>query len=189
VSGAVQPAALAGTVPQRRHVLAIAGALLANTGCSLLQPAKPQVGWTQGRLLVRVDATSRQAAQSVSAAFELTGDSQRGELRLLSPLGTRMATATWAPGRVLLTTLTGEQRFDTLEQLSQQALGQNVPLAALPDWLKGRPWTQAPHQARPDGFEQLGWSVNTTQQSQGRLDALRSSAPAVLLRVLIDTAA
>ena len=47
----------------------------------------------------------------------------------------------------------------TLEDLSREALGEALPLAAWPDWLAGRPWGGAPHRATEGGFEQLGWQV------------------------------
>jgi outer membrane lipoprotein LolB len=164
-------------------------ALLGLQGCSVLQPRPAAPGWTQGRLLVRVDASGSQPAQSASAEFELRGSGTSGELRLNSPLGTRMATATWAPGRVRLATLDGERSFQSLDELSRQALGQAVPLAALPDWLAGRPWSEAAHQPNASGFEQMGWQVNTAQRAQGLIEARRAAAPAVLLRVRLDAPA
>ena len=154
--------------------------------CSTWSTRSTIGGWTQGRLLLRVDATASQAAQSVTAAFELQGDSNGGELRLLTPLGTRLATALWSPRQVLLTTAEGERTFASLDELSQQALGQAVPLAALPDWLAGRPWPGADYQTQPQGFEQLGWQINTTGRDQGLVEARRPTAPAVLLRVRLD---
>ena len=161
-------------------------ALSSLQGCSLLQPRAAAPGWTQGRLLVRVDATTSQDAQSASAAFELRGSGNSGELRLNSPLGTRVATATWSPGRARLTTMDGDRSYASLDELSRQALGQPLPLAALPDWLAGRPWPEAAHQTTPEGFDQLGWQVNTVQRTQGLVEARRAAAPAVLLRVRLD---
>lgn len=158
-------------------------------GCSLLQTRPAEPGWTQGRLLVRVDASASQAAQSASAAFELRGSGSSGELRLNSPLGTRLATATWSPGRARLAMVDGERSYTSLDELSRQALGQALPLAALPDWLAGRPWSEASYKNTSDGFEQLGWLVSTAQRAQGLIEAHRSAssaAPAVLLRVRLD---
>ena len=163
----------------------LTGSLLLQA-CSSWPTRSTAGGWTQGRLLLRVDATANQAAQSVSAAFELQGDGDSGELRLLTPLGTRLATAQWSPRQVLLTTAEGAQTFASLDELSQQALGQSVPLAALPDWLAGRPWPGAAFQTQAQGFEQLGWQVNTAGRAEGLVEARRPSAPAVLLRVRLD---
>ena len=178
-------------LPPRRLALlgAVAGwmpALALLQACSSMRANSAAAGWTQGRLSLRVDATASQTAQSFSAAFELRGNGDSGELRLLSPLGTRLATALWSPHQVLLTTPEGERTFAHLDDLSQQALGQSVPLAALPDWLVGRPWAGAAFQQHAGGFEQLGWQVQTTAQAQGLLEARRLAAPAVLLRVKLD---
>jgi outer membrane lipoprotein LolB len=122
----------------------------------------------------------------MNAAFELRGDGQSGELRLNSPLGNRVAQARWAPGLAVLETPDGEQRFDTLEELSRQALGEVLPLAALPDWIAGRPWPAAPHAATAEGFDQLGWSVRLARLAQGWIEARRATPPAVALRVRLD---
>lgn len=162
-------------------------ALLA--GCATPAPEAPGAPWTSGRLLLRVDATPERLAQSLSAAFELRGSGQQGELRLLSPLGTVLAEAHWGPGVAELRTAQGEARFDSLDALARQALGEALPLAALPDWLAGRPWPGAPSQAFPGGFEQLGWTLDLTRQQQGWIEARRSAAPAVLLRARLETPA
>ncbi len=136
--------------------------------------------------MLRVDASASQPAQSMSAAFELQGDGSHGELRLFSPLGTRLVTASWSALGAQLSTPEGARSFDSLDALAEQALGQSVPLAALPDWLAGRPWAGADHQLGPEGFEQLGWQVTTLRLAEGQLDARRAAAPSVLLRVRLE---
>lgn len=160
-------------------------ALLA--GCATT-PA-PDVGpaWTTGRLSVRVQPHGDQPGHSASAAFELRGDSGSGELNLSSPLGLRIASARWTASRVVLDTGEGDREYANLDALSQQALGEVLPLAALPDWLAGRPWSQAPHQAAPDGFEQLGWRVSLARRSEGLVEAERRAPPVILLRARLDT--
>jgi outer membrane lipoprotein LolB len=155
-------------------------------GCATPPRADDSGDWTSGRLSLRVEATPERPAQSMNAAFELRGSSQQGELRLVSPLGTQLAAARWQPGVVLLTTPEGEQRFATLEALSRQALGEAVPLAALPDWLAGRPWPEAPHRPGPEGFEQLGWQVQTQRRAEGWVSARRATPPVVELRVRLE---
>ncbi len=161
------------------------GSLL--TACAT--PA-PEAGpaWTAGRLLLRVAATPERIAQSHSAAFELRGSGQQGELRLLSPLGTVLAEARWAPGVARLRTSDGEARYDSLDALARGALGEALPLAALPDWLAGRPWPEAASQALPTGFEQLGWTLDMTRHAQGWVEARRATAPELRLRVRLERA-
>ncbi len=146
----------------------------------------PDSTLTSGRLALRVDASAERPAQNVSAGFELVGDGRQGELKLLSPLGTQLAAARWAPGLALLITGDGERRFDTLDHLSREALGEALPLAAWPDWMAGRPWREAPHSPLADGFEQLGWRITTSALADGQLLARRDAAPAVTLRVRLD---
>lgn len=164
--------------------LLAAAALL--QACATTPPPAGGAPWTTGRLSLRADATAQQPAQSLSAAFELRGSGDAGELRLNSPLGTQLVAATWAPGQALLQTPEGERRFDSLEALSRQALGESLPLAALPDWLAARPWPAAAHTLNADGFEQLGWLVVTTRFAEGWVTAQRGTPPAVQLRVKLD---
>lgn len=184
------------TVNPRRGFAAglvgVVAALLLTSGCASLRPASIDAAWTTGRLSVRIEASPERIAQSISAAFELRGETQSesGELRLNSPLGNRLATALWAPGVARLITPEGEQRFASLDDLSRQALGENLPLAALPSWIAGRPWPGTTHQVNSDGFDQLGWQINTRQQGDGRIEARRAAsatAPAVWVRALLDS--
>lgn len=164
-----------------------AAALLA--GCAT-PPAADLGAITSGRLALRMAADGARPAQNVAAAFELQGSDKQGELRLISPLGTQVAAARWRPAEVSLETAGGVQRFDSLEQLSQQFLGQVLPLAALPDWLAGRPWGQAPFIRSADGFEQLGWLVLLAGRAEGLIEARRRAdlGPEVLLRVRLEPA-
>ena len=113
----------------RVFVVAAAAVLSA---CATTPPSADGVPWTTGRLSLRADATPQQPAQSLSAAFELRGSGDAGELRLNSPLGTQLVAATWAPGQALLRTPEGERRFSSLEELSRQALGESLPLPPCP---------------------------------------------------------
>jgi outer membrane lipoprotein LolB len=137
-------------------------------------------------MLLQAEATSARPALNERVSFELTGSGNAGQLRVFSPLGTTLATASWAPGQVLLQTSEGEQRFADLEQLSRQTLGEALPLAALPDWLAGRPWTEAPHQLNSQGFEQSGWRINLQQRAQGWIEANRQTPPALKLRIKLE---
>lgn len=165
----------------------IAAAVLV-TACATPRPVLVDLGpITSGRLSLRVEAAADRPAQGLTAAFELQGQAERGELRLLSPLGGLLAAARWAPGQASLDTPAGRQAFASLDELSLQALGEVLPLAALPDWLAGRPWPGAAHQAGPSGFEQLGWRVDLARRGEGWVLAQREAPPpAVVLRVRLD---
>ncbi|MEO7152238.1 MAG: outer membrane lipoprotein LolB [Burkholderiaceae bacterium] len=143
-----------------------------------------------GRLSVRVDATAQSAARNVSAAFELRGDDRQGQLDLSTPLGSVLAQARWAPGSVVLATPQGERSFGDLDALTREALGESVPVQALFDWLRGRPWPGAPSVASfapaEPGFRQLGWTVNLARFDEAWIAAERDAAPAVQVRAKLD---
>lgn len=135
-----------------------------------------------GRLALKVEGD---AARSMSASFELEGGPQRGRLALTTPLGTQVALARWAPGEVVLAGSGGERAYNDLDELSRDALGESVPLAALFDWLRGRPWAGAPARETAAGFEQLGWQIDRQRMAEGLIVVTRQ-APAVTLRVKLD---
>jgi outer membrane lipoprotein LolB len=142
-----------------------------------------------GRLAIRIEASEGAAARSENAAFELLGGATAGRLNLSTPLGSVIAQARWAPGSVVLATPQGERGFVDLDALTREALGESVPVAALFDWLRGRPWPGAPDTARTDvGFTQLGWAVDLARLSEGWVVARRERAPIVTVRARLDTA-
>lgn len=126
-----------------------------------------------GRLAVRVDG---QPPQSFSAAFELKGHAQTGDLALRTPLGNTAAQLAWAPGRASLRSGSQVQEFDSLDALVTHATGTPLPVAALFDWLAGTP-TPAD-----------GWEADLSElQSAGRLQARRlAPPPAAELRLVLD---
>ena len=144
---------------------------------------------TNGRLSLRVEPVGERPAQGLNAAFELQGNAERGELRLMSPLGGQLTAARWAPGQAVLDTPAGRQEFASLDELSRRALGEVLPLAALPDWLAGRPWPGATNVAVAAGFEQLGWRVDVARRLEGWVVATRDAPPAVSLRVRLEAPA
>ena len=89
-----------------------------------------------GRLSVRVESDP---VRALSAAFELSGDASSGALVLTSPIGATLAQAHWTPAEAVLETPGASHRYPDLDALAEQALGERVPLAALFDWLRGRP--------------------------------------------------
>ena len=162
-------------------------AALALAGCAAMPPTGLQQSLS-GRLALQIDAQAERPAQAISAAFDLRGSAEQGELRLSTPLGTTLAAAFWGPGEARLLTPQGEKRFDGLDALSREAFGESLPLRALPDWLQGRPWPAEP--ARPlepgPGFVQLGWTIDLARFDAGLLQAWREGPPAVRLRAQLD---
>jgi outer membrane lipoprotein LolB len=159
---------------------------LALAGCAQLQKAQPApTGESRlsGRISVTVAGDVHNRGTGGAASFELFGGPEAGRLELTSPLGTLVARATWQPGLVALQTPDRERRFDDLDALTREMLGETVPVAALFDWLNARPWPAAPHQRTAGGFEQLGWRIEPKPPA---LVATRLSDPVVTLRAKLD---
>ena len=175
-----------------RLAAVLAGALVAAlAGCaSVGEPAAPGADVLAGRLSVRVEGTDGAPARSLSAGFELRGDAERGSLNLATPFGTVLAQARWSPQQVLLVTPQGQTSYADLPALTRELLGEALPLAALFDWLRGRPWPGAGSQATqpPDkpGFAQRGWQVTLARFDEGLIEVRRSEPPVVLVRALME---
>ena len=153
-----------------------------------------------GRLAVRTDAAPGLPARSMSGQFELSGNASSGQLILTSPIGTTVARARWSdptgtqgePSKIELEADGGTTRYATLEEMMQRAIGDQLPLPAMFDWLAGHPWPAALAQRSADGgsFDQLGWHVDLSQLPDNRLiDAQRAQpAPTLHVRVKLDAA-
>jgi outer membrane lipoprotein LolB len=146
--------------------------------CSLVacaQAPKPTAAsplLRSGRLAIneRVDN-----GRSFSAAFELQGTATQGELSIFTPLGGVLRKLVWDAESARWLDGSSERRFANLAELSRAALGIELPIAALFDWLDGRA-TEVP-----------GWQTDLSRHAQGRILATREiPAPAVELRVVLD---
>jgi outer membrane lipoprotein LolB len=130
------------------------------------------VGPWSGRLSVQVeDAPS----QSFTAAFELKGDAQSGELSLSTPLGGTVAVLNWQPGRATLQAGSKVSDYESVDALLEQATGTAIPVAALFDWLRGVQTAV------------MGWRADLSQWASGRVTAKRvSPPPEASLRVILE---
>ncbi len=172
----------------RRLAAFIAATFLA--GCANLAPLGPAGGGDSfsGRLALRVEALGAAPARAVSAAFDLRGSARAGALGLSTPLGSMLAQARWQPGEVVLATPQGTRRFDDLDGLTREVLGESVPIEAWFDWLHGRPWSGAPSTpSGATGFAQLGWTVDLVRFGEGAVSARRTEPlPVVTVRIQLD---
>lgn len=136
-----------------------------------------------GRLSVRIASLDDTPGRSLSALFDLRSpDGHSGQLELSSPLGTLMGRAQWSPRQVRLSTPKGDHVYPDLSTLSEDLLGEQVPVQALFDWLHGRPWPDANSTLLPPpsiGFSQLGWSIKLDRLDDGVIIAERSVAPSI----------
>lgn len=167
---------------------ALAAALSLLVGCATQPPTPPPD--LAGRLLIRVAAQAEVPARSLSTHFELRGDAQRGELLLTTPLGSTAAQARWHAGHAELVSSEGTRSFTNLDAMAQELLGEPLPLAALLDWLRGRPWPGAaitPLTPPEAGFEQLGWRIDLARFTDGWVLAQRDRAPAMSVRARLES--
>lgn len=170
------------------RAVGLAAALLAAAmmaGCASLSAPGADAGDSiSGRLSVQVEGD---AERSFNAAFELAGSPSAGSLSLSTPLGTQVARAQWTAEEVRLRSRGSERIYSDLDSLSEDALGERVPLAALFDWLRGRAWPGAPSRAQPQGFAQLGWDIDLSRYREGWVRAeRREPAPLVTVRAKLD---
>ncbi|QPF75423.1 outer membrane lipoprotein LolB [Roseateles sp. DAIF2] len=173
----------------RRGLLALAFVAPLLAGCANLQREAPPAAQDgdlrlSGRLSVQVSGRGGD-----SAAFELLGSPEAGRLELSTPLGSLVARARWSRAEVLLQTPREERRFEDLDSLTREMLGEPVPVAALFDWLRGRPWPRAgsqPLEGAAQGFAQLGWQIDLSRFGDGLIVANRPAEPAVTLRARLD---
>jgi outer membrane lipoprotein LolB len=158
--------------------------------CAVVPPSPADGAALMGRLAVKIDGVDGTGPRSVSASFELRGDARAGRLNLSTPLGSVMAQARWERGSVVLVTPQGEKQFTDLDALTSEVLGESLPIAALFDWLRGRPWPGAASSAMvppgEPGFEQLGWVVSLAHFDQDWIVATRTRVPAVVVRAKLD---
>lgn len=158
----------------KRRALLPAGALLALSlaGCAASTRSPSLATAWSGRLALRLPDDP---SQSFSAGFELRGTPREGELELLDPAGATLALLQWQPG---LARLSGPglapRQAPSVDELVDQLTVASLPVAALFDWLAGRPASAA------------GWQVDLSGRAQGRLVAHRLAAPRAELRVVLE---
>jgi len=178
------------------------GAALLSTACTPLRPlVTPAIVATdphetiatyQGQLSIKLQAFQAQPAKGVSMGFFFQGSARRGQLDLMTPLGSQVARIHWAPGLAILSSIDkDDQQFSDIDDLSTQALGEAIPLPALMDWLQGHPSDAlpAPTNATPTGFEQGGWHIGTSEITEGKLLAERPQSDTlrgVTIRIRLD---
>ena len=157
----------------RRALVLGASALL--VACA--QPKRPELAsngedlWT-GRLGLQVEEG---AEKSFSAAFDLSGDAERGNLPLYNPLGNVLAKLHWSPGQATLTSPDQQLESDSLSALVIQLTGNDLPIQALFGWLRGV------------DVKVTGWEADLSRIDAGRLIATRySPQPGATLRIVLD---
>jgi outer membrane lipoprotein LolB len=122
-------------------------------------------------------------------------DAASDDLLFSAPLGQGVARIVWRDGVASLTT--SDQKLyqaGDVETLTEQVLGWRLPLAGMPDWVRGRASAGAPAQGQLDDSQRLaqlsqsGWLVEFLDYSieNGLPSRLKLSRENVELRLVID---
>lgn len=158
----------------RRRWLLVSLGTLALAACATPATLVPAAGgshWS-GRLALTVDSDP---PQSFSAAFELGGTPEAGELLLFSPLGNTLASIRWSADGAQLQQGERITRRADLDSLSAELTGAALPVSALFDWLQGRPSAA------------MGWEADLQRHADGRVVARRQQpAPAAELKLVFE---
>lgn len=152
----------------------LTGALLLLSACASPPPATPRAAipvWS-GRFALTIH---NDPVENWSAGFELTGSADEGELRIQSPLGQQLARLRWSSAVAELQQGDRITQRPSLNALSAELAGGAVPVAALFDWLRGRP---APFS---------GWEADLSRHAEGRIVARRQQPlPTAELRLVFE---
>lgn len=177
---------------RRRLILAALPAALPLPGCALFRslrppepPGAPRTGPEPPRdVLERWRAIGKIALRAgeerLSASLDWRQTHERFRLRLSGPFGGGALQVEGRPGRVELTTASGERSAArTPEALLVEKLGWDLPASSLRYWITGRAhpgvtvrdWT-LDDAGRLESLAQLGWSIGYGYPGDGPSDSL-----------------
>jgi outer membrane lipoprotein LolB len=174
---------------KRRSLAAgsLALTIISIAGCAVNMPAsspkasentllKPRESYS-GRLSLVIEpaAGSSDQQQSFSGSFELRGNTDIGELDLLTPLGQIVMQLRWRPDMAVILRGSERQVFSNADELIQRATGASLSLAQLFAWLEGKEI-----QAAKD------WQVDLSSHANGRIIARRSLPTPAVLRIALE---
>lgn len=160
--------------PVKFLLLLCIGLALAACAVAPSQVEQAQPHWS-GRMTVRVDGLPPQDAQSFSAAFELQGTPEHGQLHLLTPLGSTAAAMRWTPVQALLQADGKTRIFSDVDELIASLMGTPIPVSALFAWLDGQTLALD------------GWQVDQSQFGNGKIAARRLlPLPQAEIRVVLE---
>lgn len=176
-------------IPPRIAVAGLCMALLA--ACATPPPAPAGTSFElTGRVAVRStqDAASGRLFWRHGPAFD--------DLMISTPLGQGIAEITRRAQQYTLTTADSRRiSASDPEALTEQALGWRLPLAGLPDWVRGQPYpgaeveTRYGENGRPLFIRQLGWTIEylAYDDQAGLPTRLRLTRDGLDIRLTIDS--
>lgn len=133
--------------------------------------------------------------EAASGKITWQHDAQGDDLLFSTPLGQGVARIVRRDGLTNLTTSDQKTyQASDVETLTEQVLGWRLPLAGLPDWVRGRAAAGVPAETQPDGagrfaeLRQSGWLVEYLAYASeaGLPSRLRLSREKVEIRLVID---
>ncbi len=176
-----------------RHAFFLVGLLLAGCASIAEQPVTANPVGEAFELSGRVSV--KYSTEAVSGKISWQHDAASDDLLISTPLGQGVARILRRDAVVSLTT--SDQKLyqaSDVEGLTEQVLGWRLPLAGLPDWVRGRAAAGAPVQTRVDGAQRLaelrqsGWLVEFLEYDAagGLPKRLRLTRADVEIRLVID---
>jgi outer membrane lipoprotein LolB len=163
------------TKTSRWSVLCFATLVLL-TGCAIKtqkQPSEidPLLHW-QGKISAKVHSTPMRVFY---ADFDLDGSPISGTLALQAPLGIRIADMRWDSDAATLVASGKSQQFESLQSMVFYAVGVDLPVAYIFDWLEGKS-TSHPN-----------WQVDLSERANGRITAQKiAPEPKVDLKIFVE---
>ncbi len=164
-------------------------------GCVAIEPQPAPAGPIGDAFHLSGRVSVKYGAEAASGKITWQHDAAGDDLVFSTPLGQGVARIVRRDDRVSLTT--SDQKVyqaSDVETLTEQVLGWRLPLAGLPDWVRGRAAIGAPAQTRLDSSQrvaelrQSGWLVEFLDyKGRAGLPALlRLSREDVEIRLVID---
>lgn len=174
---------------------AIFGVCLLLAACATVELQAPTAGPIGDAFHLSGRVSVKYGAEAASGKITWQHDAAGDDLLFSTPLGQGVARIIRRDERVSLTT--SDQKVyhaSDVESLTEQVLGWRLPLAGLPDWVRGRSAAGAPAQTRLDSAQRLaelrqsGWLVEFLgyKSENGPPALLRLSREDVEIRLVID---
>jgi len=177
-----------------RYALFLTCLLLA--GCVAFEPLPAPSGSAVDSFFLSGRVAVKYGDEAVSGKISWLHERANDDLLLSTPLGQGVARIVRRDATVSLTT--SDQKVyqaRDVEDLTEQVLGWRLPLAGLPDWVRGRAAAGAPAQIRADSTQRLselrqsGWLVEFLDYdaASGLPVRMRLSREEVEIRLVIDS--
>ncbi len=170
-------------------------ACLLIAGCAAIEERSAPAGPIGDAFHLSGRVSVKFGAEAASGKIAWQHDAAGDDLLFSTPLGQGVARIVRRDDRVSLTT--SDQKVyqaSDVESLTEQVLGWRLPLAGLPNWVRGRAAVGAPAQTRLDGSQRLaelrqsGWLVEFLgyRSENGPPALLRLTRADVEIRLVID---